>query len=55
VRHEVRFDTYDRVLRGARGTLMAMAGNALHKSLLLAALLRQHGVVGLSCSVQLGS
>jgi hypothetical protein len=44
VRDQIRFDAYEGVLRGARGALMARGGNAFDKSLLLAALLRHHGI-----------
>jgi len=43
VRDEIQFETYEGVLRLADGTLMSRAGNAHDQSLLLAALLRQHG------------
>ncbi|HWW88830.1 MAG TPA: transglutaminase family protein, partial [Vicinamibacterales bacterium] len=44
VRDRIRDEIYEGVLRGARGTLMARAGNAYDKSILLAALLRQSGI-----------
>ena len=40
---EIAFQQYPGVLRGARGTLMSRAGNALDQSLLLASLLRDAG------------
>ncbi|HVS02226.1 MAG TPA: transglutaminase domain-containing protein [Thermoanaerobaculia bacterium] len=43
VKHEIYFEQYPGVLRGARGTLMSRAGNALDQSVLLATLLRDAG------------
>lgn len=43
VRHEIRFEPYEGLLRGIQGTLMGRAGNALDQSLLLAFLLRGSG------------
>jgi hypothetical protein len=44
VRDQVREEVYEGVLRGAKGALMARAGNAFDRSLLLGALLRHHGM-----------
>lgn len=44
VREEVHFEQYPGILRGARGTLIGRAGNALDQSLLLAALLEEAGL-----------
>ena len=43
VRDRIGYDPYAGVLRGARGTLIARAGNAADQSLLLVELLRAHG------------
>lgn len=43
VREDIAFQQYPGVLRGARGTLMAQAGNAIDQSVLLAKLLRDAG------------
>lgn len=43
VRDEIRYEPYRGVLRGARGALASGAGNALDKTLLLAALLENGG------------
>jgi hypothetical protein len=43
VRDEIRYEPYVGVLRGARGTLIGRAGNALDRSLLLAELLENAG------------
>jgi hypothetical protein len=44
VRDRIRYEPYWGMLRGARGTLAARSGNALDRSLLLAALLHEHGL-----------
>lgn len=43
VRHEVAFQQYPGVMRGAKGTLQTRAGNSLDQSLLLVTLLRDAG------------
>jgi len=43
VREEIAFQQYPGLLRGARGTLMSRAGNALDQSVLLATLLKDAG------------
>ena len=44
VRDDIRYEVYEGVLRGPLGTLMTTAGNSYDKTLLLAALLRHHGI-----------
>ena len=44
VREQIRLEIYPGLLRGARGTLMSRAGNALDQSVLLATLLREAGL-----------
>ncbi len=44
VKKEVRFEPYSGLLRGANGTLMSRAGNALDQSVLLAHLLKEAGL-----------
>src|SRR5215211_4196307 len=43
VREEIAFEQYPGLLRGARGTLIGRAGNALDQAVLLATLLLQAG------------
>jgi len=43
VKEEIHFEQYPGVLRGAQGTLMSRAGNALDQAVLLAKLLRDAG------------
>lgn len=44
VREKIRFEPYEGLLRGAQGTLMSQAGNALDQALLLAVLLEEAGI-----------
>jgi transglutaminase-like putative cysteine protease len=44
VRDHIREQVYEGVLRGPRGALLARAGNAFDKALLLGALLKHHGL-----------
>lgn len=46
VRREIAFEQYPGLLRGALGTLMSRAGNALDQSVLLATLLKDAGYEG---------
>jgi hypothetical protein len=44
LRDRIAFEPYPGVMKGAKGTLVTRGGNALDRSLLLAAVLTQHGV-----------
>jgi hypothetical protein len=55
VRDEIRYEPYTGVLRGALGTLLCRAGNALDRSLLLAALLQKAGLTTQIASGHLSS
>ncbi|MEM1413112.1 MAG: hypothetical protein AAGH19_12220, partial [Pseudomonadota bacterium] len=54
VREQIRFEAYAGALRGAEGTLVSQAGNALDQALLLATLLNEAGLEARIVRGQLG-